>query len=179
MAQITSSREHWSGHGVKNAVEEAREHNTSVCIRKTVEMLTDVDILIVSSLSLARSVIEEGGTWEPLVHIVHPLGVQSMRVPGLHAGLDGKVKVVDDINHQWSVLKGILLITVADVWIGEDTQEGFVAISWDIPFSCRRKALLVEVQACCEHLTNGIQKYKRSPDGQVLVGEFHWGDPLA
>jgi hypothetical protein len=141
--------------------------------------MTDVDLLIGNSLSLAHSVIEEGGTWEPLVHIIHSLGVQSMRAPGLHAGLIEKAKVVDEIDHQLSVLKGSLLITVSDVWIGEDTPDGFVAISWGIPFSCRHKALLVEVRACCDRLTCGIQKYKRSADGQVLFGEFQWGDPLA
>ena len=113
------------------------------------------------------------------MHIVHPLGVESMRAPGLHAGSIVKAKMVDFINHMLSVLNGGLMITVADVWIGDDTPDGFVAISWDIPFSCRRKALLVEVQACCERLTCGIQKYMRSADGQVLFGEFHWGDPLA
>lgn len=113
------------------------------------------------------------------MHIVHPLGVESMRVPGLHAGSIEKAKVDDLINHMLSVLNGGLMITVADVWIGEDTPDGFVAISRDIPFSGRGKALLVQVEACCERLVCGIQKYMRSAGGQVLFGEIHWGDPLA
>jgi hypothetical protein len=142
-------------------------------------MMTDIDQLIENSLSEARTVIQEGGTWEPLVRIIHPLGVESMRVPELHADSTVKAKMVDFINHALSVLNGNLMITVADVWIGDDTPDGFVAISWGIPFSCRRKAILVEVRACCERLTCGIQKYMRSADGQVHFGEFDWGDPLA
>ena len=76
-------------------------------------------------------------------------------------------------------LEGSLLITVADVWIGEDTPDSFVAIFWDIPFSGRRKALLVEVQSCCERLTCGIQKYWRCAGGQVCFDEFRCGGPLA
>jgi len=141
--------------------------------------MIDVELLIKSSLHRARLVIEQGGTWEPLIHIVNPLGVRSMRCPGLHAGLSEKAKVVDEINHLLSMLDGILLIKVADVWIGEDTPEGFVAISWDIPFSGRRKALLVEVHACCEQLICGMQKYRRCASGQVRFDEFCSGGPLA
>ena len=135
-----------------------------------------VNKLITESLSEARSVVENGGTWEPQVHIVHSLGVQSMRAPGLHAGPVAKAKQVGEINHQLSLLTGEFLITVSDIWIGEDTPDGFVAISWDTPFS-GRKALEVEVKACCDRLACGIQKYWRSADGKVLFGEFEWGTP--
>lgn len=141
-------------------------------------MIIDIYQLIENSLSEARTVIQGGGTWEPLVRIVHPQGVKSMRIPALHAGPNVKAKVVDFIDHVLSMLNGSLTITVADVWIGDDSPDGFVAISWDIPFSNRRKALLVEVQACCDRLNCGIQKYMRSEGGQVLFEEFHWGDPL-
>jgi hypothetical protein len=136
-----------------------------------------VNKLVAESLSEARSVIEEGGTWEPLVHIVHSLGVHSMRAPGLHAGPVAKAEQLEEINHQLDLLKGEFLITVADVWIGEDTPEGFVAVSWDIPFSGRRRALEVEVLACCDRLACGIQKYMRYADGKVLFEEFQWGTP--
>jgi hypothetical protein len=137
-----------------------------------------VNKLIAESLSEARSVVEKGGTWEPLVHIVHSLGVQSMRAPGLHAGPVAKAKQVGEINLELSRLNGEFLITVSDVWIGEDTPDGFVAVSWDIPFSGRLKALEVEVQACCDRLACGMQKYIRTSDGKVLFGEFQWGAPL-
>jgi hypothetical protein len=151
-------------------------------IRKKVEVM-NMDVtdqvlhLIAKSLSEARSVVEKGGTWEPLVHIVHSLGVQSMRAPGLHARPVAKAKQVDEINYQLDLLNGEFLITVSDVWIGEDTPDGFVAVSWDIPFSGRRKALEVEVVACCDRLVCGIQKYMRSAGGQMVFGEFQWGDP--
>ena len=136
-----------------------------------------VNKLIAESLSEARSVVEKGGTWEPLVHIVHSLGVQSMRAPRLHAEPVAKAKQVEEINHQLSLLNGEFLITVSDVWIGEDTPDGLVAVSWDIPLSGRRKALEVEVVTCCDRLACGFQKYMRSADGKVLFGEFQWGTP--
>lgn len=151
-------------------------------IRKKIEVMNvpdQVNQLIAESLNEARSVVEEGGTWEPLVHIIHSLGVQSMRAPGLHAGPVAKAKQVGEINHQLSLLNGEFLITVSDIWIGEDTPDGFVAISWDIPYPGRRKALVVEVLTCCDRLNCGIQKYMRASDGHVLFGEFHWGDPHA
>ncbi|MGB8029852.1 MAG: hypothetical protein WCF30_09305 [Terracidiphilus sp.] len=177
-AQTASPRDIGRAHRVKNAIEEVREYDSSVCNRRRVEMMTEIDQLMQNSLSEARSVIEGGGTWEPLVHIVHSQGVHSMRVPRLHAGLAEEAKMVDEINQQLDVLNGELLITVSDVWIGEDTPDGFVAISWGIPFSGRRKALLVQVEACCDRLTCGMQKYMRCADGQVLFGELCWGDPL-
>jgi hypothetical protein len=66
------------------------------------------------------------------------------------------------------------MITVGDVWIWEDTPDGSVAISWDIPFSSRRKALLIQVVGRCERSIGGIQKYTRSADGQVFFEEFQW-----
>jgi hypothetical protein len=154
----------------------------SMSLRKKVEVMNvkdQVNQLIAESLSEARSVVEDGRTWEPLVHIVHSLGVQSMRAPGLHAGPVAKAKQVGEINLELSRLNSEFMITVSDVWIGEDTPEGFVAFSWDIPFSGRHKALEVEVVTCCDRLACGIQKHKRSADGQVLFGEFNWGEPHA
>lgn len=136
-----------------------------------------VNKLITESLSEARSVIDQGGAWEPLVLIVHSLGVQSMRAPGLHAGPVGKAKQVEEIDRQLNRLNGEFVITVSDIWIGEDTPDGFVAFSWDVPFSGRRKALQVEVKACCDRLACGMQKYVRSTDGEVLFAEFEWGVP--
>ena len=75
------------------------------------------------------------------------------------------------------MLNGNLMITVSDLWIDEDTPDRFVAISWDTPFTGHRKALVVEVLACCERLTCGtVQKYMRCADGQVLFEEFFWGE---
>jgi hypothetical protein len=150
-------------------------------LRKKVEFMNfkdQVNKLIAESLSEARSVVEKGGTWEPLVHIVHSLGVQSMRAPGLHAGSVAKAKQVEEIDLELRRLNGKFTITVCDVWIREDTPDGFVAFSWDIPFSGRRKALEVEVVECCDRLACGFQKYIRSADGKVVFGEFQWGASL-
>jgi hypothetical protein len=82
------------------------------------------------------------------------------------------------IDSVLSALQGNLVITVSDVWIGGDTPDGFVAISWDTPFSDRRKALFVEVQGCCDQFIRGIQKYRRCADGLVDFDEFRCGSPL-
>jgi hypothetical protein len=178
--QTTKALDDDPGCGIEDAIEATRESDASMSIRRKVEVMNvedQVNRLITESLSEARSVVETGGTWEPQVHIVHSLGVQSMRAPGLHAGPVAKAKQVDEINFELSRLNGEFLITVSDVWIGEDTPEGFVAVSWDIPFSGRRKALEVEVLACCDRLACGLQKYRRSADGKVLFGDFQWGNP--
>lgn len=178
--QTTKALDDDPGCGIEDAIEAVRKSGRSMSLRKKFEVMNvrdQVNKLIAESLSQARSVVEKGGTWEPLVHIVHSLGVQSMRAPGLHARPVAKAKQVDEINLELSRLNGEFLITVSDVWIGEDTPDGFVAVSWDIPLSGRRKALEVEVQACCDRLACGIQKYTRSADGKVLFEEFQWGTP--
>lgn len=137
--------------------------------------MIDVEQLIEDSLGHARSVIEQGGVWDPLVQVVHALGVDSMRVPELHAGSLEKAQAVAAIESWSSALRGMLLITVSDVWIGGDTPDGSVAISWDIPFSDRRKALFVETRGCCDQYICGIQKYGRCADGQVHFDKFCFG----
>jgi hypothetical protein len=133
--------------------------------------------LIAKSLSEACSRILESETWAPVVHIIHSLGVHSMHVPGLQAGPVERTKALNEIDRQLSELKGNLVITLADVWIGEDTPDGCVAVSWDVPFSGRRKALVAEVLECSGRRTCCMLNYKRRADGQVLFGELLWGDP--
>ncbi len=128
-------------------------------------------------MSEARSGIVEGAAWVPVVHIIHSLGVHSMRAPGLQAGPIERAKALNEIDHQLSELKGNLVITLADVWIGEDTPDGCAAVSWDFPFPGRRKALVAEVVECSGRRTCVMLKYKRCADGKVLFGELLRGDP--
>ena len=151
-------------------------------IRKKVEVMnTDVTDqvlhLIAKSMSEACAGIVEGAAWVPVVHIIHSLGVHSMRAPGLQAGPVERAKALDEIDHQLSELKGKLVITLADVWIGEDTPDGCAAVSWEVPLSGRRKALVAEVVECSERGTCVMLKYKRCDDGKVLFGELLRGDP--
>jgi hypothetical protein len=86
-------------------------------IRKKVEVMntnvTDQVLhLIAKSMSEACSGIVEGAAWVPVVHIIHSLGVHSMRVPGLQAGPVERAKALNEINHQLSPLKGKLVITL-------------------------------------------------------------------
>jgi hypothetical protein len=137
-----------------------------------------VNQLIEGSLRAARRDIEEGGTFEFLAHIVHPGGVQSLTAKGLSSDPSQRTKVNDQINLLMGVLKSSLLITILDAWIGEVTPDS-CAISFDIPSSGRRKALVVEIWGCSRRLTCGMQEYQRLPVGKVLFGELLWGDPLA
>jgi hypothetical protein len=86
-----------------------------------------------------------------------------------------RAKVNDRINLLMGVLKSNLLITISDAWIGEETSDGCVAISFD-PFPGRRKALVVEIWGCSRRLTSGMQEYTHIADGQVLFGELLWVD---
>jgi hypothetical protein len=136
-----------------------------------------VNQLIEKSLRTARSVIEAGGTWGFLAHIVHPGGVQSLIAEGMHSDPSERARVNTKINLLMEVLKSNLLITISDAWISEETSDGSVAISFDSPFSGRRKALVVVVWGCSRKLISGTQEYTRLPDEQVLFGELLWGDP--
>jgi hypothetical protein len=138
-----------------------------------------VNQLVEKSLLTARSVIEEGGTWGFLAHIVHPGGVKSLIAKGLHSDPSERARVNDKINLMMEVLESNLLITIADAWIGEEASDGCVGISFDSPFSGRRKALVVDIWGCSRRLISGMQEYLRLPDGQVLFGELLWGDPPA
>jgi hypothetical protein len=76
------------------------------------------------------------------------------------------------------VLKSDLLITISDAWIGEVTLDS-CAVSFDSPFSGRRKALAVIVWGRSRKLVSGVQEYTRLPDGTVLFGDLLWGNPPA
>jgi hypothetical protein len=137
-----------------------------------------VNTLIEKSLRTARSVIERGGTWGFLAHIVYPGGVQSLIAKGLHSDPGERAKINDEINLLMEVLKGNLLITISDAWISEITSDG-CDVSLDSPFPGGRTALAVSVWGCSRRLTTGTQEYQRLPDGRVFFGELLWGDQPA
>ena len=65
---------------------------------RKVDMTNDIEELIELSLSGARSAIEEDGSWEPLVHILHPKGVESVVIRGMGADPRQKDQLASRIN---------------------------------------------------------------------------------
>ena len=134
--------------------------------------------LIEKSLSGARAAIEAGEIWGSLVHIVHLGGVQTLIAKGIHSGRAERAKENVRINLLMEVLKSNLLVTVSDAWIGEETSDGNVAISFDSPLPGQSKALVVEIWGCGQRLASGMQQYRRFANGRVLFEEFLWADSL-
>jgi hypothetical protein len=141
-------------------------------------MMIDIDELIETSLSAARSSIVEHGTCAFLVLTVHPEGVKSLIFPAAPSNPSEESGLDDQINYWAGVLNSNLVIVISDKWIGEDTPEGCVAISANTPFAGRRKALAVEILGPIGVVKAGMQKYWRCAGVEVRFGEFLWGEPL-
>jgi hypothetical protein len=140
--------------------------------------MIDIDKLVETSLSAARSSIIEHGTCAFLVLIVHPEGVQGLIFPAAPSSPSEESALDDQINHWAGRLNSTQVIVISDKWIGEDTPEGCVAISATTPFAGQRKALAVEILGSLGVVKAGMQKYWRRAGGEVDFGEFLWGEPL-
>jgi hypothetical protein len=129
-------------------------------------MMTNYEVMefIYDSLRDARSVIEGGGIWEPLIRICHPEGVQSIVIPIAQLASAHKVNVADKINHLRKELNAHLVIMIADNLIAETT-------SVTSPY----EALVVTIWGSDGLPSYGTQRYRRCVGGQVLFEEFSWG----
>ncbi len=147
---------------------------------KKAEMMTGYEVieLICDSLSDARSVIEDGGTWDPLVHVCHAGGVQSMVIPRSRSGPAHRTEVVDQINRLRKEFNGYLVMMFDDNWIPEENLGNSVTRSQDGSFPGRYEALVVTIWGSDGLPTYGTQRYRRSVGGQVLFDKFIWGVPL-
>jgi hypothetical protein len=141
--------------------------------------MPNIDELIETPLSAARSSIVEHGTCPFLVLIVHPEGVKRLLFRAAPSNANEESGLEDQINYWAGKLNSTLVIMVSDKWIGEDTSEGCVAVSATIPFAGRRKALAVEILGSLGVVKVGMQKYRRDAGGEVHFEEFLWGEPLA
>ena len=74
-------------------------------------MMTNYEVmeLIYDSLRNARSVIEDGGIWEPLIHLCHPDGVQSIVIPIAQSASAHKINVAAQINRLRKELNAYLV----------------------------------------------------------------------
>jgi hypothetical protein len=141
-------------------------------------MMIDIDELIETSLSAARSSIIEHGTCVFLVIIVHPGGIKSLIFQAAPSNPSEESGLENQINYWAGLLNSDLVIVISDKWIGEDTSDGCVAISATTPFAGRRKALAVEILGSLGVVKAGMQKYWGRAGGEVHFGEFLWGEPL-
>ncbi len=127
-------------------------------------MTNDIEELIELSLSEARSAIEEDGSWEPLVHIFHPKGVESIVIRGMGADPRQKDQLASRINSRLRELNGLLVIMVTDCWVGKGIPGISMTPSLQTPFHRQAEALMVSVWG---------------PDGRVEFEELKWEEPSA
>ena len=129
------------------------------------------------SLSEARSVIEAGGTWSPLVHILHPEGMQSIRIRGVSADQREEDRIASLISSKMKELNAIVTIVITNNWIADETGGNSVHRSMQTPFPGWAEALAVEMWWRDEVATCGMQVYRRGANGKVEFEELEWYEP--
>lgn len=144
---------------------------------RKVDMTNDIEELIELSLSEARSAIEEDGSWEPLVHIVHPKGVESIVIRGMGADPRQKDQLASRINSRLRELNGLLVIMVTDCWVSKRIPGKSMTPSPQTPFLHLAEALMVSVWGPDGVATCGVQKYRSCADGKVEFDELKWEKP--
>jgi hypothetical protein len=140
----------------------------------TDDMTDRVMEVIQSSLSKARSVIEAGGTWSPLLHILHPEEIVSARFPGLSEDPREKGRVISQISSKMKELNATLAIMITDTWVADEKWRNSVHRSMQTPFPGRADALVVAIWGPDGVATCGMQMYKRDPNGKVVFESFEW-----
>lgn len=144
---------------------------------KVVDITGEVIEVIHSSLSEARTVIGKGATWSPLVHILHPKGMNSMRIRGMSADPHEKNEVASLINTRLKELKGIVTIMITNNWLSQERPGQAQSPSLQAPFPGREEALVVAIWGPDGVATCGFQRYRRCADGKVAFKELEWKEP--
>ena len=140
--------------------------------------MTANDELINNSLIDARSVIEFGGTWNPLLHVCHPGGVRSKVFPLEGSGPAHRNEVSNEINRLRKDLNGYLVIMLNDYLITAENLGNSVPRSPKSSLLGPFEALVVTVWGSNGRPIYGMQKYRRRVAGQVLFEAFLWDVPL-
>lgn len=143
----------------------------------TGDMKDEVTEVIENSLSKARSVIEAGETWSPLVHILHPEDMVSVRFPGLSEDPREKGRVISQISSGMRELNANVAIMITDTWTANETQKQFVTRSLQHPLPGSAEALMVVIWGPDGVPTSGAQLYRRSASGKVEFEELQWEEP--
>src|ERR1019366_7918065 len=134
---------------------------------KIADITDEVVEVLQNSLSKARTVIEAGETWSPLVHILHPGEMVSVRFPGLSEDPREKGPVVSQISSKMKELNATLAIMITDTWVANETQKNSVTGSQHHPFSGSAEALMVAIWGPDGVATCGAQMYSRCSTGKV------------
>src|ERR1017187_5398314 len=164
--------------GIIMASEGQRKSSIPESNWNTDDMTDRVMEVIQSSLSKARSVIEAGGTWSPLLHILHPEEIVSARFPGLSEDPREKGRVISQISSKMKELNATLAIMITDTWVANETQKNSVTGSQHHPFSGSAEALMVAIWGPDGVATCGAQMYSRCSTGKVEFEELEWAEPL-
>lgn len=91
-----------------------------------VEMTNEIDVVIEIFLTEARSAIENGGTWSPLVHIVHPGGKESIRITRMNADPREEGRIASPISSKMKELNAIAAFIITNNSIADKTWDNSV-----------------------------------------------------
>ncbi len=145
----------------------------------TGDMNDEVTEVIENALSRARSVIEAGETWSPLVHILHPEDMVSVRFPGLSEDPREKGRVISQISSGMKELNAIVAIMITDTWAANETQRHSVTGSLQHPLPGSAEALMVAIWGPDGVPTFGAQMFRRSASGKVEFEKLKWEEQSA
>ena len=73
--------------------------------------------LIEETLDQARWTIMQGKKWAPMAQIIHPGGVENMRIRGFSGAEDEKRLIARHIEEERLRLNASLVVMVSDVWV--------------------------------------------------------------
>ena len=125
--------------------------------------------LIEETLDDARWTITQGKRWAPLVQLIHPAGVQSMRIRGMSGAEEEKRLLARRIEESRKRLNASAVIMISDTWVGKPGEKMRPSESPN-----RTEALTVAAWGADKVSSLASLAYTRSLDGTVLFDEFEW-----
>ena len=128
--------------------------------------------LIEETLDDARWTTMQGKRWAPLAQLIHPRGIQSMRIRGMSGAEEEKRLVAQRIEEDRKSLNASVAIMITDVWVGKREEKMRPSESPN-----RTEALFVAAWGANKISTLGSQGYTRKLDGTVVFEEFEWEEP--
>ncbi len=151
-------------------VKHAKEaHRPTLRIPTAPRISVEAKQLIEETLDDARWTITQGKRWAPLVQLIHPAGVQSMRIRGFSGTEEEKRLITRHIEEERLSLNASLVVMVSDVWVGASGDRVRPSKSPN-----RTEALTVAAWGADKVSSLASLAYTRSLDGTVLFDEFEW-----
>jgi hypothetical protein len=130
---------------------------------------TEAKELIEETLDDARWTIVQGKRWAPLAQLIHPGGVENMRIRGMSGTEEEKSLVAQRIEEERKKLNASLVIMISDVWVAKPGDRMRPSESPN-----RTEALIVAAWGADKVSTLGLEGYTREFDGTVVFEEFEW-----